>query len=444
MPNRTTISAPDAHPFEGYYHGYTEQGYTGPKSGPPRNLSRGERKAFAVRQPFHEYHYWEWFGTQGQRTQHTIQHPEGVLYGGVNVEHDVRGSLDSGLLAMMHPDTVSTASQSVSFVRGKPRIEREQELVNKLRLKMSKPEANLGVMLAEYGETAKLFGSVASNIFGSVMLARSGNIPGAVLRLLAADAAPRGRHPNRSHAMKRKVAEWRDIANESANTWLGLQYGILPLIADVSDTVEAFAKRHEERPGVLRFATKGTTELKGLSHVRDRTGWASSLSGQPGWRYRAEHIAAEQTIHYVLEMVESNPFTRKLSQLGVTNVASIAWETVPFSFVVDWFFPVGDYLQGVMPPTGLDFRKGYKTVKGSGKITRYESLDGWIESPPGSSSSVINGSYAATATREETWKERRFITDLPSYNYVQPDISLNKTQVLNGTALLWQIRNLLK
>jgi hypothetical protein len=36
-----------------------------------------------------------------------------------------------------------------------------------------------------------------------------------------------------------------------------------------------------------------------------------------------------------------------LYALGVTRIASVIWEAIPFSFVVDWFVRVGDLIESV-------------------------------------------------------------------------------------------------
>jgi len=48
----------------------------------------------------------------------------------------------------------------------------------------------------------------------------------------------------------------------------------------------------------------------------------------------------------VSKLVECDSFfLSALQQFGVRPDASIIWNAIPFSFVVDWFFRVGDYLQ---------------------------------------------------------------------------------------------------
>jgi hypothetical protein len=49
---------------------------------------------------------------------------------------------------------------------------------------------------------------------------------------------------------------------------------------------------------------------------------------------------------------------RALNQLGLLNPASLLWELVPFSFVVDWVCPIGPVLQALTAPAGLKFVDG--------------------------------------------------------------------------------------
>jgi hypothetical protein len=54
---------------------------------------------------------------------------------------------------------------------------------------------------------------------------------------------------------------------------------------------------------------------------------------------------------------------KHLSQIGVTNPLSLAWELVPYSFVIDWFIPVGDYLGSFDALVGVDSLSYYTSYK---------------------------------------------------------------------------------
>ena len=53
-----------------------------------------------------------------------------------------------------------------------------------------------------------------------------------------------------------------------------------------------------------------------------------------------------------------SPGVALLSQLGLINPALIAWERVPYSFVVDWFVPVSSWLNSLTAASGYDFIAG--------------------------------------------------------------------------------------
>jgi hypothetical protein len=75
----------------------------------------------------------------------------------------------------------------------------------------------------------------------------------------------------------------------------------------------------------------------------------------------------------------SNPNLYLANKLGFVNPAVIAWELVPFSFVVDWFVPVGNFLSQWTDFVGLSLQNGYTT-----KSAYVESRERYLLlSPPG-------------------------------------------------------------
>lgn len=49
---------------------------------------------------------------------------------------------------------------------------------------------------------------------------------------------------------------------------------------------------------------------------------------------------------------------RALNQLNWINPLGLAWELIPYSFVLDWFVPIGSMLGSLTAPAGLDFVGG--------------------------------------------------------------------------------------
>lgn len=47
---------------------------------------------------------------------------------------------------------------------------------------------------------------------------------------------------------------------------------------------------------------------------------------------------------------------------GISNPALLAWELLPWSFVIDWFIPVGDYLESLSAFDGFTFSGGSQVL----------------------------------------------------------------------------------
>jgi len=62
-----------------------------------------------------------------------------------------------------------------------------------------------------------------------------------------------------------------------------------------------------------------------------------------------------------------NPTLARLNSLGLINPLTVAWERMPWSFVVDWFIPVSTFLQALSATIGLDFFTGSVTYRTFGK-----------------------------------------------------------------------------
>jgi hypothetical protein len=66
---------------------------------------------------------------------------------------------------------------------------------------------------------------------------------------------------------------------------------------------------------------------------------------------------------------------------GLTNPLIVAWELVPFSFVADWFLPIGKTLENLTATNGLTFVGGYTVTKRTDSSdASYTPGSPWFES----------------------------------------------------------------
>lgn len=156
------------------------------------------------------------------------------------------------------------------------------------------------------------------------------------------------------------------------------------------------------------------------------------MNTSPGWKLEfanVEQLVSRQIVAYIQEE-ESIP---KL--LGLMDPELVAWELVPFSFVIDWFAPVGSWLEARAFASSLkglfvttDFQKvhcgGFKQAK-----FRDESLGLTSVMSP-----VSGGDYRYTGITVQRTVSSSLNVPMPKVKTLAKALSLQ--HCLNGIALL--------
>lgn len=122
--------------------------------------------------------------------------------------------------------------------------------------------------------------------------------------------------------------------------WLELQYGWLPLLGDIY----AIGNELFRDPA---FKVRTTFH----DNVFNRTRTASS---EPFGFLKSTFECRDHYRHtLVTRFTVTSDFVTTMDNIGVLNPSLVAWEAVPFSFIVDWFIPVGDWLSSLTALKGL-------------------------------------------------------------------------------------------
>lgn len=208
-----------------------------------------------------------------------------------------------------------------------------------------------------------------------------------------------------------------------ADNWLEFQYGWRPLLSDIYGACELIANTyHTRRPTTFVAKAKDVQPLKDTSYVS-----AYELTQPIRWEG-----TAWDTVQYVVECLEDDALLQVLASTGVTNPALLAWELLPYSFVVDWFLPVGNYLQQLEATRGLRFIRG--TVS-----RRFEcrAVGRLTPSAPGGSLQLVD--VYGRVDYVASYKDRQVLSawpaaDLPTF---KPNLGLGRA--LNGIALITQL-----
>jgi hypothetical protein len=121
-----------------------------------------------------------------------------------------------------------------------------------------------------------------------------------------------------------------------------LQYGWKPLLSDVYGAVSALKERK-------------TSDWAVTAKGRANRNIPLSASFEDAYEFMKWSVSgkASRKAYCRIDAHPTNEVLISLNRVGVLNPLLIGWELVPFSFVVDWAWPIGNYLNS------LDAMLGY-------------------------------------------------------------------------------------
>lgn len=238
-----------------------------------------------------------------------------------------------GFVPWMMQNNPLALGDQVAIVRSK--------LVGKLIDSMQSNRTNLGEIAHTRGQTANMVASTANRLAQAFRSVRRGNFAGAARYLTG--SGPRGRYHQRA-------------LGGIPEQWLALQYGWKPLLQDVYNSCETVRKAWNDNGDV--FTAKAHAKENGGNITIDL---GRAQPHGPSLEVVADNreVRGNASVTYKVESALGS----SLSQLGITNPASLAWELLPYSFVVDWFVPVGSFLERADYSRGLIFSHGWISIQ---------------------------------------------------------------------------------
>lgn len=168
--------------------------------------------------------------------------------------------------------------------------------------------------------------------------------------------------------------------DEASKLWLEYRYGWCPLVYDIVDTLKAVYAadlRNQllpreiliSRGGEKATSSKTTTATK----VAGGLTYYTKVQADFEWSVRTY-------IHYRWKAPDG--MLRRLNDFGLFDVPRAVWEVVPFSFVADWFVPIGDWLGALTPKIGVEYIDMGHTIRS--KTVAYQEVTGVpAVNPPG-------------------------------------------------------------
>lgn len=233
---------------------------------------------------------------------------------------------------------------------------------SKLLQKISLGKADLGVTVAEMGKTASFVRETATRLAASIKALRRLDI---VHFTRALGVTPNHKQVQRfkrnriyygTDDMRHSQADRRTaIEAFAAKTWLEYTYAWKPMLSDVYALAEASASLMVDWDYLARTVVATAKTSKEVNKTETVVNnFVRQVSSQSAWDIKA-------SISYRIK--DGDKVTNANNVFGLSNPLTIAWELVPFSFVADWFLPIGTAIANLSATAGLEFVGGYYTNK---------------------------------------------------------------------------------
>lgn len=204
-----------------------------------------------------------------------------------------------------------------------------------------------------------------------------------------------------------------------ANTWLEFQYGWKPLYNDVYNHFNKTTKHIGLGHGLHRVVGNGTS-----NNTLVVSGQATNAAFL--WTSTVKTVEFAKT---QLDFAFDPAVKQSLSSIVLGNPVSLAWELIPFSFVVDWFLPIGSFFDSLDATRGLVFSGGFRTTLKRQRVNttlkqNAATANKWLSSASGMD------------TFDKVEMVRSVLTTFPKAPLPQFKSPFSSTHIANALALL--------
>lgn len=166
---------------------------------------------------------------------------------------------------------------------------------------------NLAQAMIEYRDTVSLFCSLAKELTEGYKALR--------------------------HLHFKKAIKFVKSDKTFSKKWIEFQFGILPVVSDLEGLLDSLHDRIVD--GQFIYVTaRGGDFVERTKTYQDQSGYYAIKEDE--WEESRVKLQARYKIQ--------DQTLQRAVQFGFVNAPALGWELVPFSFVVDWMFGVGDYL----------------------------------------------------------------------------------------------------
>lgn len=218
----------------------------------------------------------------------------------------------------------------------------------KALVKLRDNQIEIGMALADARKTASTFVDSAVNLQKALIAMKKGDFKTMYLNLKynGGFSGSLARFKKRLDIRRNK---WH---GDIESRWLESQFAVIPAMQDIHTLSEVYESGFEVLAPSIYVAAKGKSTER-IKTLRKGTNGPETTSFSETGTFT--HISK---IFCVLD----NYALKSLGKIGLDNPAVIAWDLLPFSFVIDWFLPIGNFIKAWSARLGVGFKSAYHST----------------------------------------------------------------------------------
>jgi hypothetical protein len=278
----------------------------------------------------------------------------------------------------------------------------EQKALAKFTGKLRKGSASLGVTMGSWGQSSSMI---------KARLGQTAKVLSNTYASLVKD--------------KKRLRKIRQQKDPLASLVLETEFGWRPLLQDLSSAV-----------GVIAGNTLPIATIKGVHQVDQKfmSYYPPVKVGFDGRQIDSETYSGVARVTVAARCSVSNPNAFLLNHLGLLNPAEVAWDLIPWSFVVGAFVNVGAMIRSMTSEVGLNLTN--KSVTRSCKTT-YGLSQRYLYWIPGIGKNYHITVASSTKAMDHRYRNRT-VGSLPAVKWQVQVPSLDKEGMLIVASLVLQ------
>lgn len=285
------------------------------------------------------------------------------------------------------------------------------EITLKALKKLKSESWQVGTVIAEARKTSDLVIKTVKQLTDTIRALKRGRFGEA--------AAFLGVHPKREQRRRFDKHYGRDPTEAASRAWLELSFGVKPLLHDVDDAVRTLAEALHKP-----WERRQTLKAQVTAHDDD-TIFPFTMEVSPD--RICKQVTRDKVVYRMSFLFESDAAVEAAQKVDLINPISTVYEVIPWSFLVDYFFTIGDCIGVLDADVGKTFRGGTRSYKLVRTVV-------WSDPSSSLANEGVTGSYEWYHEK----KEREVLSSFPSVPLPQFKPNLNFTKLINGVALLAQ------